>query len=521
MFGIPLARRDVLLVVLVVLSLGATAPYLGRLMNANERPRIVQAIVWVDAMALAVDGPAARGIDPGIDVARSPVDGRLYPNKPPGATMPAVFGYLATKAVAAVGGPPPTLRSVTITSRLLGGLLPTLVLLMGLARRLRARGEGEVGDAAVVLLALATPLTSYGRLLFGHSLSACLLTLGLLWAFDATDPKTPSLRGAALGGAVAAAAITVEYFAAFAGLPLAVLIVWRWRQGTPLSTVVAALAGALIPLLLLAGYHAIVFGDPLSTSYHHVVDKGFAKTHAQGFLGLGLPSAHSLYEHLLSPWGGLLVWAPLLAMGTVVVATRWRTLDIEARWATVTWGLMVLLVTGLQQTGGWRVGPRYAVLAMPFAVYGLVSLLRAATSHRVWIVLLLGLALASTILNGVAANLFPHLIPHGNPWADLLWPLLADGHTPYAIVPGRFASIVFIIVCPLLAVGGSLMRCIGREQSRLGSYTLGSLLAFALLVATLGMEQDPAAASDFTSVHAIWEPDGARPAPHVVLEDVP
>ena len=34
-----------------------------------------------------------------------------------------------------------------------------------------------------------------------------------------------------------------------------------------------------------------------------------------------------------------------------------------------------------------------------------------------------------------AANLFPHLVPHGNPWSDLLVPLAAEGRMTWSLVP--------------------------------------------------------------------------------------
>jgi hypothetical protein len=523
---------DGVVAALLLLSLGTTAPYFGRLMNANERPRLLQAMAWVDAGELAVDGPAARGIAPGVDVARSPVDGRLYPNKPPGATLPAVVAYAGLEGVAALGGPTPTLRSLTITARVLGGLVPTLVLLWLAVRRLRARGAGRCGDAAVLVLALATPLTVYARLLFGHALAACLLVAGMLLVLDATAPvRAPvraSVRRALAGGALAAAAITVEYAAAFAGLPLAVLLAWRLRGGAPRGPLVAAVVGALLPVAALAGYHVAVFGGPWSTGYHHVTDAGFARTHGEGLLGLGLPTAGSLFEHLLSPWGGLLVWAPLVAIALGWAMFRWRSLDAEERVATAVLLVLAMIVMGLGQTGGWRVGPRYLVLAMPMAIYGLVRLFQAVCGRPVLAGVVLGVALASTTLDAFAANLFPHLVPHGNPWADLLLPLAAEGRMPHSLLPGAGGiaawGLALVVLVPLGLVGVGLVRCLvppepAESWARRATVVVGLGLAIAvgLLLAGLGPAEHPEAAGDLAAVQSIWEPDGPRPAPERVL----
>ncbi|MEX1365427.1 MAG: hypothetical protein AB1Z98_20035, partial [Nannocystaceae bacterium] len=506
-----------------------TMPYFGRLMNANERPRLLQAMAWVDTAELAVDGPAARGIGAGVDVARSPVDGRLYPNKPPGATLPAVVAYAGLRSVAALGGPTPTLRGLTMLARVLGGLVPTLLLLLLLARRLRARGAGPTGDGAVLLLALATPLSSYAHLLFGHSLAACLLLAGMLWLLDGTDPAeaspTRSWRRALGGGVLAASAITVEYLAVFAGIPLAVLLGLRWRQGTPRPVLVAAVAGALLSVAALAGYHAVVFGSPWATGYHHVVDAGFAQTHGRGLLGLGIPSASSLFEHLLSPWGGLLVWAPLVALALVFSLVRWHALDLEERLASSTLLLLLLVTLGLAQTGGWRVGPRYLVLAMPLAGYGLVGLLRAAAGRAVVGALVLGVALESAVLNALAASLFPHLIPHGNPWADLLLPLAAEGRMGYALLPGVVARFTMLAL-PLGLLGWALWRVLAsssgpRSRTRAAVFAAGSLLGVGLLVAGLTPPEHPEADADLRAVRSIWEPEGPRPAPRTELLPLP
>lgn len=519
---------------LLLLSLGATAPYFGRLMNANERPRVLQAIAWVDEAELAVDGPSARGIPAGVDVARSPVDGRLYPNKPPGATVPAVVAYTGGKLVAALGGPTPTLRSVTLTTRVLGGLVPTLWLLWLATRRLRARGAGARGDAAVLVLALATPLTAYARLAFGHALAAAVLLAGTLWLLDGTAPATASTRRAFVGGALAASAITVEYAAAFAGLPLLGLLLWRLRLRAPRAPLVAAVAGALLPVLALAAYHTVAFGTPWSTGYHHVVDPGFARTHGHGLLGLGLPTRTSLFEHLVSPWGGLLVWAPLVALALVVALWRWRALDVEERLATAMLLLFVMIVASLAQTGGWRVGPRYLVLAMPMAIYGIVRTLEALEGRPVLAAMVLGAALASTVLDALAANLFPHLVPHGNPWADLLLPLALEGRMPSSVLPGAGGvapwALAVVVLVPLALVGWSVVRCTvdseaGRSPDRARRIglviALGVAIAGGLLLAGLGAQSHPEAAGDLAAVRSIWEPDGPRPPPVHVLTPLP
>src|SRR5690606_27950951 len=224
--------------------------------------------------------------------------------------------------------------------------------------------------------------------------AAALLLGGTLWLLDGTSPAHPSGRRALAGGMLAASAVAVEYLAAFAGLPLMGLLAWRLHRGAPRGPLLLAVVGALLPVLALAGYHTVVFGAPWATGYHHVVDAGFVRTHGQGLLGLGLPTGSSLFEHLLSPWGGLLVWAPLVAIGLVAALWRLGELDEEERVATAVLLLLTVIVASLAQTGGWRVGPRYLVLAMPMALYGMVRVLAAVRGRPVLAAVVLGVTLA-------------------------------------------------------------------------------------------------------------------------------
>ncbi|MBC8070145.1 MAG: hypothetical protein IAG13_17555, partial [Deltaproteobacteria bacterium] len=114
----------------LVVACGASFPFLSRMMNANERPRLLQAVALVDHGTWALDPVIAGGIDPGVDVARAPAEhgGGLYPNKPPGATVPAVLAYAIQRVWCAASGGVPSLAGLTLLARLFGALLPIVVL---------------------------------------------------------------------------------------------------------------------------------------------------------------------------------------------------------------------------------------------------------------------------------------------------------------------------------------------------------------------------------------------------------
>lgn len=359
---------------------GAGAPYLSRLMNANERPRLLQAVAIVDHGSLAIDAVVARGIAPGPDISRAPGIGAAatVPNKPPGATLVAVVVYGLGRAI----GAPPDLAALTLGARLLGAWLPMLLLAWFAARRL---GDDAHARAAVTIVVLGTPLASYAHVLFGHSLAALCLFVGATWTLDAwrDTGSRSTLRRAALGGLVAALGVVVEYGVVFAAVPLGVAAGFAWRRGAR-SQVIAAMLGAVAPMIALGAYHHAVYGSAFSTGYHQAIDAGFAEIHGRGLLGLTWPRAADVFDDLLSPYGGLLYWAPVVAF----VPLGWsRLAEGDARsfarahaWIFVA---MFVLTLGLEQSGGWRVGPRYLVAALPAIMPMLVVVLRTIGTREV------------------------------------------------------------------------------------------------------------------------------------------
>jgi hypothetical protein len=305
----------------------------------------------------------------------------------------------------------------------------------------------------------------------------------------------------------------VEYTAVFAGPAVALWLLWRergrWR------VLAAALVGALIPIFILAAYHQAVFGSPWVTGYHRVVREEFVAIHGHGLLGLQLPSASSLYEHLISPWGGLLVWAPLCVLGILAGLHAARVSHEQGErarqllYAAVAGSLLLVLV-GLEQSGGWRVGPRYFVLAMPLTVPGMVAAVRelGRPGRGLGFALVLGLGAAATVLEFMAANWFPHLLPHGNPVRDLLWPLVASGRVVHGLSP-------WIVAATALGLWGVVLA---RLRVALGGpwwpWIAGALLGLALVAAqVVGPASDPAAQLELEVIERLWEPDAAGHSP--------
>lgn len=494
-------------------------PYAERTRNANERPRLLQAASLVERGAWRIDG---LGLDPGPDVARAP-DGALYPNKPPGTSVVAAAGYAAAKELSGgTGGP--TLRAATWWGRLLAGVLPTLALCGLLWRSLAPAFGSRAAALAIVLYALGTPAAAYAHLLYGHQLAACLLWAGLLLLVRARTGGRAGVAG--LGGALAGAAVLVEYTAAFAGPALAGLVLAlvrarRWAHAG------AAVAGAAVPLGLLLAYHAAVFGGPLRTGYHHSATAAFAAKHGEGLLGLVAPNWPALHAQVLSLASGLCGWAPLwpLAMvGLVGMAhgTGREGQVLRARVELAAFAAVLLACVSLNFEGGWRVGPRYLVVVMPALALGWAGLASRAFARGVrgWGAAGLFVAAAlgswSLAINGLAANLWPHfdLTNVNQPVPEVLLPLVAEGLAPYVAVPGL--GVVWLVAATIAA---AVWLATPRGLGRIGRLAVvaGAIAGIGLVAATRWLPRHPRGEANLRYIETVWEPPREGAAPSAVL----
>lgn len=512
----------------VALVLLAAFPYFEQIRNANELPRLLQAMSLVEQGEWAIDGASRRELPTGPDVARSPKDHRLYPNKPPGASVVGALAYV----IARVGAEPPTLREFTWWARLLAGVVPVLII-VGLAWvQLGRTYARSVSAAAILLFVFGTPMFAYARLFYGHALAACLLYAGVVAIERGYSDARGGLLG--LGAGLAATAITVEYGAAFAGLPIALMLMWpifrnrrvRDHRRAGAKQAALALGCALIPIVALALYQRAVFGSALATGYHHAADPGFAKLHGQGLLGLGAPRWSNVVTHLLSPNTGLLVWSPLVVIAVFGLARlAWHgpssTTQREARLHLGIFAVVVLVGLGLSFQGGWRIGPRYLVVALPMLILGLAEYIAwglelARPRWRALVIALLGAAASwSLVANSLAATLWPHLDPTNiaEPFGAVLLPLWRHGLGPYGIPSWFRGGISFSLALPIgLALGvltWALAR--GREHLRVSlvlSFALGAGLG--ALVPTLVIPRvvpaHPKTERNSTYIEKVYEP---------------
>lgn len=337
---------------------------------------------------LSCRGPAGRCTSP------APARGdHAYCDKAPGASWLGTPAYALVHALAGRDRATPrylamasyltTVWAVSLPSALAVVMLYMLLAAFGLSARARAAWAAAYG--------LATLAFPYATLFYGHQLMAALVLAGFALLVQArhrlmTDRAAGQAADEAAGQATEEAAtapdhrmalrltaagvllgfaVAVEYPAALAVAPLCVYAACFVR---PLSRLSWLIAGMAIPGLTLAAYHTIVFGGPATLPYEFSTQPH----RGQGFfMGLGMPQGQALENILFTGYRGLLYAAPwLLAAvpGAVLLAQRPR-FRAEAAVCIVIPLLFVWLNASLVDwQGGWAMGPRYLIPAIPFLV---------------------------------------------------------------------------------------------------------------------------------------------------------
>lgn len=457
-----------------------TLPLLQPLM-AQQASRYALTAAIVDDATVRLDAYAHF-----LSVDHARHDGHLYSDKAPGQP---VWGVPAYAAYRALGGSPAAETTESVGDLGLWAVsvwsaaLPAALLAPGM-RRLALRavpGRPAAAGAAALSLALGTLLLPFATQLFGHVLAA---TLGLgAWL---CGTGRPSRRRWLAAGALAGAAVTVEYPMILVAVVVLVGTVWhavRAAAAPPVAAPTAGLRAAVragawvlaggVPFgLALAAYHWAVFGGPLAFPYQF---GGFA-AHREGLVGAQLPDGAGLATVLLSE-RGLLTLTPIVAVGAlglVAAVRRGAAARGAARGdargaargaargdavaALVVLAGLVALMAGWPTSdyGGASPGPRYVVPALPWLAGG--TALAWASRARIAAAVATAVGAAAMLL----ATLTLPLVPAGESAVGWWWERATSGDwaptlVTRAVETGGGAAEAAAVAAPLVvAVGAGL-----------------------------------------------------------------
>jgi len=466
------ARHLAPIILYAVLSI-LVVPVFPHFVSSNEFSRWVLAVAIVDFHTVEAT-PVVTSTDTRMEDLAT-VDGRLYSNKAPGGALVGLPAYVIARAI--VGPPSPhNMRATLNAMRLLGSTVPAILLALWLGVVARRFGcNEERATFAVTAMLFGTPLFAYGLLFFAHALSAFTLfgTFALLFSTEARGPRPEAWWAGVLIGI----AVLSEYPSA---IPAAILVLCALPRLRVAGTL-RVIAGGLPFAILLGIYNKLAFGSVFTLSSAHEVDANIRELASRGLFGVGLPSPEYLMRLLLDPSKGLFVLSPVLLIALAGIRGAWKAMPRPAFIALIATPLSILLTFAGYPNwfGGWTVGARYLVAAVPFLA--VLIAFAAATSIEA---LLLG---ASVTVIAIVSLVFPFVAPdYPAPWISFAWPMLRKGFVapnllhfvarPLAVaVPFAIVAAAAVIAVPprriaLLIFGAVLWFAIGfpAERSRTG-----------------------------------------------------
>lgn len=486
-------------------------PYFDQLRSAQEMPRLLLAQEIVERGSFQLDRRLPE-MGSRNDLSIGP-DGHYYANKSPGPSFVAVPAVLVCKALGIT-----SMRANMWTIRVLTITLPAL-LFLPLFYRMAGRFTQDERSrrAALAAYAIGGPVMPYSMILLAHQLAAVCLGGAFFVAVKLVrdEPRRPRAL-ALLGGFFAGASLLMDYQAALAAPVVGVYLIARSRR--KLRDVALFAAGAIPPAIALGAYHTVCFGSPFRISYGYGLDTA-PKEGVLGFIG---PNLEAFWATLFTPSNGLFVlapWAVLAIVGGVAIARdpAWRArIGPEALAAGALVGVYLLFLSSMlpyMTRGGWAVGPRQLVGALPFVGWLAAAGFEVA-ARRWWTqVLAFGAVIAGGVVFVAAATTYPHW-PDGlrNPLYELVFRLLWRGYAVHSLgtVVG-LTGVASLLPLYLLAFGWCLWLLLRgwRRPVLIGALACvlaGGLVATHRLFPLTGSYSNRV----WGYVTATWEPPPAR-----------
>lgn len=368
-------------------------------------------------------------------------DGHYYSAKAPGVALLAVGPYTALDrsgaldAVVRVTGIPREDADLWALAVIVCALAAALALV--LVARLGDEVASGYGVVAAVTFGLATLFLPFSTLLFAHVPAAALgfAAFAILWLRQGQ-------RAALAAGALAGAAVTVEYPLALAALGLGL---YALAGSDALRRGLAYAAGVVVGVCPLLIYNWAAFGSPLHFPYEDALPIAGNPSNERGFFGISWPSPETA-AGLLFDERGLVVITPVVLCGIAALLPMARR--GHRREAILIGGLaLAFLVYNAGYDvpfGGDSPGPRFLVAVLPFLAVPL------ALSYELWPRVTLGLAAVSAVYAvGVT----------------LTGPLQAFGWEWVGDVPGTATAIEAARFLPLVAAAATLAFVATRSRA--------------------------------------------------------
>lgn len=229
-------------------------------------------------------------------------------------------------------------------------------------------------DIYAFILALAYGLMTsafpYSNALYQHQLAAFGAFVGffLLWRVIFEDANRSWLW--IVGLLFGLTTITEYPVVPFLGI----ISLWSVYQMKDRLALYRVVLGAIPLGLIFAAYNYATFETPMPVGYEYSTN--WQDVHQTGFMSLTSPTVDRLYGVTFSPFRGIFFLSPFLLLAFPGLYFMWREKP-EQRSTTI---VLLLVVAGfftynassVMWHGGFSIGPRYLVPALPFMVLPII-----------------------------------------------------------------------------------------------------------------------------------------------------
>lgn len=471
-------RRTMLLIFFILLL--AYAYVLPRRSDQSQLSRLSLVRALTERGTVQIDAYVSKTSNYAI------YDGHAYTEKPPGPSLMGLALYagalpfleypLVSAGLAWLAGEDPAAGTASRTDsatrienlrKFTAQYLLTLVIIVipsaaagALLYRFLEVFQVSHGLRLLLIMAygLGSPAATYAGNFYGHQLVASLCLGAFMLLVWLAQGQGGAAR-AVLVGLLLGYAVISEY-------PVVIIVlilgIYSWRK-LPKVIVCWIVAGGMIPVAFLIVYNIVAFDTLFPMNYtYSVLHRSDYQT---GFMSITYPRLEALWGLTFSPFRGLFLRAPWLALALPGYLLWWQQGKLRAE-LLVTAGVAGMLLLFYASTARWwggaAAGPRYLVPALPFMLLGTIPLCQWLwdESRRYWLIcrggltILILVSIGLTWSEAVAGHTFPAETLQ-TPWTSYVWPCWQAGYIAINLgtvlgIPPHLSLVPLIVILVIL-----------------------------------------------------------------------
>ena len=244
---------------------------------------------------------------------------------------------------------------------------------------LRVRDKDSRYALALALIySLGTLAFPYSTLFYGHAFSAVLLFSAFILLEGNNDLRLGKFfsgsAGLVLSGFLAGYAVISEFpVVLLAGLLTLYLF---WKEKSPVKWAYF-IGGAMVPLVIILLYNHATTGSFFRVGYFSVAGEEFRKEMSHGIAGVTYPKLSALWGMSFSLYRGIFLLNPILLLAFPAWVYWYRAGNNRKQWwlsVAVVSVFVLFNASYYMWWGGWSLGPRHFIPALPFMLLPLIYL---------------------------------------------------------------------------------------------------------------------------------------------------